>query len=153
MDEEKETKTGAAPGLNASNSYVGELELLIEPYTNVAKISKLYRDLGAIAGVRVVRTSGAWDRGTVITVELSEPITLAALELHLPDVEVSPATPGGESRWKSAVGLKRQGSGAQAAVAIAFKSPEKARGDDSLDDGNDHEDAANEPDAGEEGRA
>ena len=148
--EKPESKTQAAPGPAAPGSYTGDLELLIEPYTNVAEISKLYRDLGAIDGIRVLRTSGAWDRGTVITVELSRPITLDFLGQRLPDVEASPAPAGGESWWKAAVGRKRQGTSAHGAVAIAFKSSQIARGDDSQDDGHDAEGAPIAPDGAEE---
>ena len=101
--------------------YDGQLDLLIEPYTNVAKISKFYRDLSTVAGVRVLRTSGTWDKGTVITVELNEPLSPQALDQRLPsDVQTTPAKLEDDGWWKSAMGLRGKGPGAHSAIAIAF---------------------------------
>ena len=120
--------------------YEGELSLLIEPYTNVAKISKFYRDLGTVAGIRVLRTAGTWDKGTVITVELNEPLSPQALDQRLPsDVQATPAKMEDDGWWKSTIGRRGKGSSAQSAVAITFATP-----------GEDHEHASAEgQDAGE----
>ena len=100
--------------------YEGELDLLVEPYTNVAMISKFYRDLSTVAGIRVLRTAGTWDKGTVITVLLEEPMSPPSLDQRLPaDVQVSPVKAEGEGWWKSAIG-RRGKAGAHNAIAIEF---------------------------------
>ena len=107
----------------APDLYEGELDLLIEPFTNVGKISKFYRDLGTVAGVRVLRTAGTWDKGTVITVSLDDPMSPASLDQRLPsDVRATPAKMGDDGWWKSAIGRRSKGRGSHSAVAIAFVS-------------------------------
>ncbi|MCH7482169.1 MAG: hypothetical protein IIC31_04980 [Chloroflexi bacterium] len=119
----RETEAKVFTPVPAPDLYEGELDLLIEPFTNVGKISKFYRDLGTVAGVRVLRTAGTWDKGTVITVSLDDPMSPASLDQRLPsDVRATPAKMGDDGWWKSAIGRRSKGRGSHSAVAIAFVS-------------------------------
>ena len=119
----RETEKKVFTPVPAPDLYEGELDLLIEPFTNVGKISKFYRDLGTVAGVRVLRTAGTWDKGTVITVSLDDPMSPASLDQRLPsDVRATPAKMGDDGWWKSAIGRRSKGRGSHSAVAIAFVS-------------------------------
>ena len=131
----KEPKVKGFTPVSAPEMYDGMLDLLIEPYTNVAKISKFYSGLGSVAGIRLLRTSGSWDKGTVITIELNEPMSPEALIQRLPpDVQATPARMEEDGWWRSAMGRRAKGPGAHDAVAIAFGPAPEA-------DAHDHDDA------------
>ena len=126
----QERKAKAFTPVAAPSLYEGMLDLLIEPFTNVAKISKFYSELGTVAGVRVLRTSGSWDKGTVITVELSEPMSPETLTQRLPsDVQATPARMEEDGWWRAAMGRRAKGPGAHDAVAIAFAVSPAAEAD------------------------
>ena len=123
----------------------------------MAKISKFYRDLGTVAGIRVMRTAGTWDKGTVITVELNEPMSPQALDQRLPsDVQATPAKMEDDGWWRSAISRRGKGSGAHSAVAIAF-APAAEEGEHAHADGqgggeshdDDHDHAHEHREAGE----
>lgn len=142
----KEPKVKGFTPVSAPEMYDGMLDLLIEPYTNVAKISKFYSGLGSVAGIRLLRTSGSWDKGTVITIELNEPMSPEALIQRLPpDVQATPARMEEDGWWRSAMGRRAKGPGAHDAVAIAFgPAPEADAHDHAADDDgetHDHDDA------------
>ncbi len=136
----REPKTKGFTPVEAPNVYDGMVDLLIEPFTNVAKISKLYSELGSAAGIRVLRTSGSWDKGTVITVELNEPMSPEALSQRLPsDVQATPAKTEGDAWWNSAIGRRAKGAAAHDAVAIAFAAPADGDSQATAADDGDHE--------------
>ena len=142
----KETKVKGFTPVSAPEMYDGMVDLLIEPYTNVAKISKFYSELGSVAGMRLLRTSGSWDKGTVITVELNEPMSPQALIQRLPpDVQATPAKMEEDGWWRAAMGRRAKGPGARDAVAITFgPAPEADAHDHAGGDGDethDHEHA------------
>ena len=142
----KETKTKGFTPVSAPEMYDGMVDLLIEPYTNVAKISKFYSVLGSVAGMRLLRTSGSWDKGTVITIELNAPMSPEALIQRLPpDVQATPAKMEEDGWWRAAMGRRAKGPGAHDAVAITFgPAPEADAHDHAGGDGDemhDHEHA------------
>ncbi|MFC2058866.1 hypothetical protein ACFLTS_04395 [Chloroflexota bacterium] len=59
-----------------NTNYVGEVELSLIPPVDLAKMSELYEHLQTIADIKVLRTVGSWDRGTVITVMVDKPTLL-----------------------------------------------------------------------------
>ncbi|MFC1994123.1 hypothetical protein ACFLVI_02550 [Chloroflexota bacterium] len=60
-------------------SYVGEVELSLVPPVDLAKMSELYEHLQSMADLKVLRTVGSWDRGTIITVVLEKPMPLVKI--------------------------------------------------------------------------
>ena len=154
----KEPKVKGFTPVSAPEMYDGMLDLLIEPYTNVAKISKFYSELGSAAGIRLLQTSGSWDKGTVITIELNEPMSPEALIQRLPpDVQATPARMEEDGWWRSAMGRRAKGPGAHDAVAITFgPAPEADAHDHAADDGgetHDHDDADESAPADEKAEA
>ena len=146
----REPKAKSFTPVSAPDMYDGMVDLLIEPYTNVAKISKFYSELGGIAGMRLLRTSGSWDKGTVITVELHQPMSPEALTESLPpNVQATPAKADEDGWWRSAMGRGAKGQDAHAAVAIAFGPAPEADAHAAGDGGEKHD----HDDAGESVRA
>ncbi len=102
--------------------YNGEVELAIAIPVELRMISKLYNYLQTIPDMKLLRTTGSWDRGTTITVVTDKPIPLINIISKIPDVEViaellqrdpstkrtlsSPQKPGGEEIKRIKLTLK-----------------------------------------------
>lgn len=86
-DETKSTKL--KPG-DSQTPYAGEIELAIAIPVELKMVSKLYSYLQTISDIKVLRTTGSWDRGTTITVVADKPIPLISIILKMPGVEVIP---------------------------------------------------------------
>ncbi len=70
--------------------YGGEVELAIAIPVELKVVSKLYDYLQTIPELRILRTTGSWDKGTIITVVLDKPIPLISKISKIPGVEVTP---------------------------------------------------------------
>lgn len=79
---------------NEPRVYTGEVELVINPPINASRVTELYSHLQTLSELKVVRTSGSWDRGTVVTVSLERPLALVEALSELSSLEVTPATSG-----------------------------------------------------------
>jgi hypothetical protein len=99
----------------APEAYEGEVDLAIEPFANVALISKLYRQLRTVEGLKVLQTTGTWDKGTFITVELEQPLSLSHINGHLSGVEAVSSKAEGGHRWKMG-----DGSSSRETIYISF---------------------------------
>ncbi len=74
--------------------YTGEVELVLTPPISAIRVTGLYSHLQSIDELKVVRTSGSWDKGTVVTVALERPLALIKTLSDIPDIEVVPGTVG-----------------------------------------------------------
>ena len=93
--------------------------------------------------MRLLRTSGSWDKGTVITVELNEPMSPESLTGRMPpDVQATPAKMEEDGWWRAAMGRRAKGPGTHDAVAIAFVSAPEAG---AHDHDHDHDEADEGP--------
>lgn len=70
--------------------YAGEVELSIAIPVELKMVSKLYSYLQTISDIKVLRTTGSWDRGTTITVVADKPIPLISIISKMSGVEVIP---------------------------------------------------------------
>jgi len=82
--------------------YTGEVELAIAIPVELKMISKLYNYLQTIPDIKILRTTGSWDRGTIITVVADKPIPLINIISEIPDMEVTPYLPQKDSLRKGA---------------------------------------------------
>ena len=89
-----EEEISPAESAGGPRVYTGEVELVINPPINAARVTELYSHLQTLSEVRVVRTSGSWDRGTVVTISLERPLALIEALSELSSLEVAPAAPG-----------------------------------------------------------
>ena len=80
-------------GAEGSKVYMGEVELEIVPFADMARIVEFHGLLNGIEGVTVQSTAGSWDRGTTITVMLDRPLSLGDTLSQMPNVKATPAVP------------------------------------------------------------
>ncbi|MFC1897233.1 hypothetical protein ACFLX8_01485 [Chloroflexota bacterium] len=102
------------PG-DSQTLYTGEVELVIAMPVELKMVSKLYNYLQTIPDIKILRTTGSWDRGTTITVVADKPIPLISKLTEIPDVEVTPGLLQGDSSAKGTSSSLRRvgGKGAQ----------------------------------------
>ena len=86
---EETNSTQLKPG-DSQTLYAGEIDLAIAIPVELKIVSKLYSYLQTISDIKVLRTTGSWDRGTTITVVTDKPIPLISIISKIPDVEVIP---------------------------------------------------------------
>jgi len=94
--------------------YGGEVDLAIAVPVELVMVSKLYNHLQTVPELRILRTTGSWNRGTTITVVLDKPIPLLSIISKIPGVEVTAELPREDSLVKatssSPLGAKRRGA-------------------------------------------
>ncbi len=111
----EETKsTQLKPG-DSQTLYAGEVELAIAIPVELKMVSKLYNYLQTIPDIKILRTTGSWDRGTTITVVADKPIPLISTISKMPGVEVIAELPQQDNSVKRASSsrLKAGGKGAK----------------------------------------
>ncbi len=86
-DREETNSTQLKPG-DSQTLYAGEVELAIAIPVELKMVSKLYNYLQTIPDIKILRTTGSWDRGTTITVVADKPIPLISTISKMPGVEV-----------------------------------------------------------------
>jgi len=84
---EETNSTQLKPG-DSQTPYTGEVELAIAIPVELKMVSKLYNYLQTIPDIKILRTTGSWDRGTTIIVVADKPIPLISIISEIPDVEV-----------------------------------------------------------------
>ena len=89
LDKDESLSTKLNPE-DSQTLYTGEIELAIAIPVELSVVSKLYSYLQTISDIKVLRTTGSWDRGTTVTVVADKPIPLISLITKIPDVEVIP---------------------------------------------------------------
>ena len=109
VDTRPATEVGAA----ASQLYSGEVELLIAPPVSAARVTTLYNHLQSSPELKILRTAGSWDRGTVVDIELERPMPLLSFLSDIPALEVVPG--GGAVKGVSEKGRPPQ------RISLAFK--------------------------------
>jgi len=86
-DKEETNSTQLKPA-DSQTLYTGEVELAIAMPVELKMVSKLYNYLQTIPDIKILRTTGSWDRGTAITVVADKPIPLISTISKIPGVEV-----------------------------------------------------------------
>jgi len=88
--------------------YTGEVELAVAKPVDLKMVSKLYNYLQVTPEIKLVHTSGSWDRGTTITVALDKPIPLiSVLSSKIPEAKVTPERPEVDGFVKGKRGVRR----------------------------------------------
>ncbi len=96
---EEINSTQLKPG-DSQTLYAGEVELAIAIPVELKMVSKLYSYLQTISDIKVLRTTGSWDRGTTITVVADKAIPLISIISKIPGVEVISEMPQQDSSAK-----------------------------------------------------
>jgi len=103
LDEEETSSTQLKPG-DSQTLYTGEVELAIAIPVELKMVSKFYNYLQTIPDMKILRTTGSWDRGTTITVVADKPIPLISKISEIPGVEVISELPQKDSSVKGTSG-------------------------------------------------
>ena len=132
--------TGQDPSAatDAPRIYEGEVDLVIKPLADMARIVELHSLLPNVEGISVISTAGSWDRGTTITVSLESPATLDKLAAQIPNIEAAHQPQEKECVWGATVGHLGKSSDRKDRIAITFSTPSEAgiKKDDAGVDGN-----------------
>ena len=88
--------------------YTGEVELNVEVPIEPTMVAKLYNYLQTTPEIKFVRTTGSWNKGSVITILLDKPIPLLAeLVDKLPEANILPEQPEGGADAKKKAKVRR----------------------------------------------
>ena len=107
---EETNSTQLKPG-DSQTLYAGEVELAIAMPVELKMVSKLYNYLQTIPDMKILRTTGSWDRGTTITVVADKPIPLISIISEIPGVEVISEVPQKDDLVKGASSSLRRAGG------------------------------------------
>ena len=110
---EETNSTQLKPG-DSQTLYTGEVELAIAIPVELKMVSKLYNYLQAIPDIKILRTTGSWDRGTTITVVADKPIPLISTISRIPGVEVIAELSQQDSSVKGASSSRLRAGGKEA---------------------------------------
>ncbi|MFC1906234.1 hypothetical protein ACFLV9_00090 [Chloroflexota bacterium] len=91
--------------------YTGEIDLVIAMPVELKVVSKFYDYLQTIPDMKILRTTGSWDRGTTITVVADKPIPLIDRISKISDVEVTSELLQVDSEVKGKSRLLRRAGG------------------------------------------
>jgi len=109
-----ETAGPIPPKQDSKTLYTGEVELAISVPVDLKMVSKLYSYLQTIPDIKILHTSGTWDRGTTITVVLDKPMPLISVISKIGGVEAIPELPekdsAGKEKFSSLLGKKKGGA-------------------------------------------
>jgi hypothetical protein len=95
--------------------YSGEVQLNVEPPLEPTMVSKLYNFLQTTPEIKFIRTTGSWNRGSIITLMLDKPIPLfSVLAAKLPEAGVAPERPEAGGQVKGRQRIRR--------ISISLKS-------------------------------
>jgi hypothetical protein len=95
-------------GQDKQSLYSGYVEIVIEVPINPNMVTKLYDYMYTTPEVKLISTSGSWNKGTTLAVNVDKPIPLiSVLSSLLPDSEIKPVLPEKETASKitKAVGI------------------------------------------------
>jgi len=94
--------------------YAGEVDLSIEVPVEPTMVAKLYSYLQTTPEIKFVRTTGSWNKGSIITIVLDKPIALISeLASRLPEADVLPELPDVNGHVRDRRGMRR--------ISIALK--------------------------------
>ena len=91
--------------------YVGEVDLAISVPVELKVVSKFYNYLQTISDIKILRTTGSWDRGTTITLVADKPVPLVSTISKVPGVEVIAGVSQKDGSAKQASGLRLRTGG------------------------------------------
>lgn len=111
LPEKRPDREETEPGLPEQNShplYTGEVELTITKPVDPKMVSKLYNYLQTTPEIKLVHTTGSWDRGTTITIVLDKPIPLiSVISSKVPEAEATAERPEKDGYVSGKRGVRR----------------------------------------------
>jgi len=111
IPDEEETPSTQLKPRESQTLYVGEIELAIAIPVELRAVSKFYNYLQTIPDVKILRTTGSWDRGTTITVVADKPVPLISTISEIPGVEVISELSQQDSSVKGTLSSRRREGG------------------------------------------
>ncbi|MFH0777164.1 MAG: hypothetical protein V2A71_00900 [Candidatus Eisenbacteria bacterium] len=90
-EDETLEKTGEsaepAASVDSSPLFEGEIEIIVAPPVDMAKLVRLRRNLQNVVHLKVLRTDGCWTGANVFTAFIDRPLPLISLLTAMPDVK------------------------------------------------------------------
>ena len=84
--------------------YSGEVDIELAPMADTDDVVKLYSMLQSLETLRILRTSGSSNRGTIITVEVSHPTPLTELLANMSELDARDVAGGRDNSLRSRLG-------------------------------------------------
>ncbi len=88
-DTETEENTLVTKDMDRNALYANEVELVISTPVDPAAVSRLYNSLQMTPEIKIMYTTGSWDKGTIITVDLEKPLPLLDIISGIKELEVT----------------------------------------------------------------
>jgi len=86
----------AAP--DDATPFEGEVKIAVPPPVDMAQLIRLRRNLQDVSHLKIRRTDGSWNEGSVITMLINKPLPLISLLKEMPEVENAELWTG-EKEW------------------------------------------------------
>ncbi|MCZ6790108.1 MAG: hypothetical protein O7D33_09290 [Chloroflexi bacterium] len=113
-----------------NDMYNGEVDLILTPPVDFARVSELYTHLQALPEVRVLHTAGSWEQGTVVTVIIDKAGPLIGPLKKMPTIEAKPLLATTSSGFlKGAMGSLGDKGRKRPRINITFKESEAPQPD------------------------
>ncbi|MBI4328752.1 MAG: hypothetical protein HY685_02675 [Chloroflexi bacterium] len=93
---------GEVPPVARDRLYTGEVDLIMGPSVDFQLVAKFYSHLQTLRGLQILRTTGDWNVGTVVTVMLDTPTALISLLESIPSVRATPDSRDTGALWPGA---------------------------------------------------
>ena len=108
-----------------STPFEGEIEIAILAPVDMARLIQFRRNLLDTSHLKVLRTAGSWNEGSVITVAVDKPLPLVGVLMEMPEVQsaelwVDEEGAGGDFPWDLTLELK-SGSSPRKRILVTLK--------------------------------
>ncbi len=100
--------------------YTGEVDIELAPMANTDNVVKLYSLLQGISTLRILRTAGSSDRGTVIAVDVSQPLPLTELLTKTDELDAEDVAGGDDGSLIARFGYLGAKPEGRARIAVRF---------------------------------
>jgi len=97
-----------SPPQDNSSLFEGEIEIAMPPPVNMAQLIRFRRNLQDISHLKILRTTGSWKEGSVITALMDRPLPLISVLTEMPEVKKAEMwadreAADGDSPWGSSL--------------------------------------------------
>lgn len=104
--DQKEATAGRR-GQDKQSAYSGHVDIVMLAPINTNVVTKLYNYIHTTPEIKLISTSGSWNKGTTLTVNVDKPIPLmSVLSSLLPDLEIKTALPDKDAASKIMKGVR-----------------------------------------------
>ena len=107
--------------MDSTAIFNGDVELAVTVPVDPVAVSRLYNKLQSTPDMKILYTSGSWDKGTVITVSLEKPLPLLGIISNISGVDVK-RVGGDNNRGEKASSLLNSNKSPAGRINLALKA-------------------------------